>query len=182
MSFKITKPGEYKTRDGRKVVVKHYDEAISFWVGDIGGDKDKCFSSDGRHWCEPHSDIVGYWQEETPTMSLGFKKDDGKPKASLLPLTALMEVTSGFTRAMAPGSKYPEHNFRHGMAWTRPANAGFRHLVAWLNGQDNDSESGDNHLAAAIASLMMVLEMQLTNIGTDDRWPKVVEEQKNVRT
>lgn len=188
MSFQIMKPGEYKTRGGSRIVITKNNHRTQYpWGGYFTNEPAvlEDWTNDGVYNINNpqlgNHDIIGFWEEtpaETATTPIGFKKDSGKPKASLLPLNALMEVTKGFTKAMAPGSKYPPHNYRHGMDWTRPANAGFRHLVAWLNGQDNDSESGDNHLTSAIASLMMVLEMQLTNVGTDDRWPKVVEEQR----
>jgi len=96
------------------------------------------------------------------------KFDKGKPPLGLLPRRALVEVA----QVMAFGAdKYGKHNWRKGMAWTRLSDAALRHVYAWIDGEDNDTETGYNHLAHAACCLLFLLEYQLAlRVGRDDRW------------
>jgi hypothetical protein len=47
-----------------------------------------------------------------------------------------------------------------------------RHIFSWWDGQNNDVESGQPHLAHAIACLMILLDARLTDDLNDDR-PRV---------
>jgi hypothetical protein len=66
--------------------------------------------------------------------------------------------------------KYAPHNFRLGMKYSRLWNGALRHLWAWLNGEDNDPESGVSHLAHCACCVLMLLDLQLLGKGDDDRW------------
>jgi hypothetical protein len=97
----------------------------------------------------------------------GIKHDDGDKRVwSLLPFAATEEVLKVLEYGAA---KYSTANWTKGMDWTRPLNAAMRHETAWLRGEDNDPESGINHLAHAVASLMFALTFQLKARGRDDR-------------
>lgn len=100
-----------------------------------------------------------------------FRKDDqSKPQLamlSLLPEGAAVEVAKAFEHG---GKKYGFSNYKKGTNLTRYAHAAVRHLFAWLKGETNDPESGLNHLAHCAASVLIVLELQLSNVGEDDRW------------
>ena len=97
----------------------------------------------------------------------GFvKNDSGKNRFSLMPAEARAEVAKAFTYG---AQKYPPHNFRKGTEWSRYVDALYRHMNAWETREDKDPESGLNHLAHASACLMILLTLQLTNKGTDDR-------------
>ncbi len=95
------------------------------------------------------------------------KNDQGKPDFTLIPQEALLEVAKVFTHGK---DKYGVFNYSLGTDYRRYIAASGRHINQWLRGENLD-EIGTNHLANSIASLMMVLDNQLTNKGTDDRNP-----------
>lgn len=100
-----------------------------------------------------------------PVSDETVKHDDGKPDFTLIPQEALLEVAKAFTHG---ATKYGKDNYSLGTNYRRYVAAAQRHINQWLRGEDID-ESGTNHLSNAISSLMMVLDNQLTNKGTDDR-------------
>lgn len=97
------------------------------------------------------------------------KHDSQKVRVELLPFTALEEVGKAFTYG---AKKYADHNYRRGMAWSRLLGAALRHLFAWARGEAADAESGLSHLAHAGACVLMLLDAELHQLGTDDRWRK----------
>jgi hypothetical protein len=94
-----------------------------------------------------------------------IKFDEGKPDFTLIPQEALLELAKVFTKG---AQKYGVFNYSHGTDYRRYISASQRHINQWLRGEDID-EIGTNHLANACASIMMVLDNQLTNKGVDDR-------------
>lgn len=102
------------------------------------------------------------------------KNDEGKPDFTLIPQAALLEVAHVFTKG---ADKYGVFNYSQGTKYRRYIAAAHRHINQWLRGEDID-EIGTNHLSNAIASLMMVLDNQLTNMGEDDRNSMYKEENK----
>lgn len=103
-----------------------------------------------------------------------IKFDQGKPDFTLIPQEALLEVAKVFSKG---ADKYGVFNYSHGTNYRRYIAASMRHLNQWLRGEDID-EIGTNHLSNAIASIMMVLDNQLTNTGIDDR-NKIYKKIKN---
>jgi hypothetical protein len=100
----------------------------------------------------------------------GFKRDLGKVRFDLLP----SDVLTGVARVCTPGigfkdGKYPARNWELGMSWGRYFSAAMRHAWAFWQGEELDHESGEPHLAHAIANLMFLYAYYLRNIGTDDR-------------
>jgi hypothetical protein len=97
---------------------------------------------------------------------LGAKHDGEKPPMSLLDRKALEEVAKvlGFG-----AKKYAAHNWRGGISQDRLMSALLRHVHAFLDGEDNDPESGLPHLAHAGCCLMFALNMHLTRPDMDDR-------------
>jgi hypothetical protein len=99
---------------------------------------------------------------------LGYKKDEGKLRWSLLPIGPLRSVI----RVMAYGAnKYSEDNYMNGMKFTRIYDANMRHLTAWKDGEDFDEETGESHIAHAICCGLMLLALILKGYGKsyDDR-------------
>lgn len=96
----------------------------------------------------------------------GFKHDQGKAPFDLIPWPALEEVAlvMGFG-----AKKYGVENWRLGMRWGRCAAAAFRHLSAWMCGQDKDPETGYSHLAHAACCIMFLLTYERYGVGEDDR-------------
>lgn len=96
-----------------------------------------------------------------------IKNDAGKPRMDLIPPRALLAVGA----VMGYGATtYGPHNWRLGLPWGRLAAAALRHTMAWIGGEQEDSESGLPHLAHAAASLLMLLESVMESYGVDDRW------------
>lgn len=101
------------------------------------------------------------------TETKGYKKDAGKPRPALMATGALIELSKVLQYG---ANKYDDDNWRHGMRWRRVADAGLRHLLAWLGGEKMDPETGLPHLAHCMCNIMFLLEYELTNTGIDDRW------------
>lgn len=98
---------------------------------------------------------------------VGKKNDQGKPRVSLIPKAAILGAARGLTYGE---KKYGTHNFRNGLSFSRLADATMRHLTSWLEGENNDPESGLSHLDHAIASLAMLKFMEEHRQDMDDRW------------
>lgn len=95
------------------------------------------------------------------------KADGGKARMDLLPQPAL----EGTAEVLAFGaSKYADHNWRKGFAWSRIYGAALRHLTAWAEGEDLDPESGLSHLDHAACCVMFLQTYVRTGTGTDDRY------------
>jgi hypothetical protein len=86
-----------------------------------------------------------------------FKKDDeGKVKLSLLPIKAKKEIAKVLEFG---ANKYGRDNWRNCTDNYRYLDATLRHLDAFIDGEDLDSESNLNHLAHAAANLMILIEL-----------------------
>lgn len=100
-------------------------------------------------------------------MSKGTKNDAGKPSISLIPKAALW----GAARALTFGAvKYGRYNFRAGIEYSRLADACYRHVSAFMDGEDLDPESGLSHIDHALASLIMLRTMMEDKQNMDDRY------------
>ena len=97
----------------------------------------------------------------------GIKHDQDKPDMSLLSSTALVKIAEVMTYGK---KKYSAHNWRGGFIWSRPLSAAFRHLVAFIGGEDKDPETGFSHLAHAACCLCFLLEFEETHKNLDDRF------------
>jgi len=173
-----TKPNDYHI-NGRKVIyMKHagaarYQQCQYCAFNDQNEDLVECPKEDDDSDYVCNRDYSAIWQyadevatpeENSVETPVGRKYDSGKPRYSLLPPYALEEVVEVLTYG---SQKYEDYN------WMRLENpndrffsAANRHMWAWQRGEKNDSENGRNHLAAAIASLMFILELELKNAKT----------------
>ena len=95
-----------------------------------------------------------------------LKFDTGKAPVSLIPVEAILGEADVFSFG---ATKYGKHNFRLGMDHTRVLDAAMRHILAIINGEDIDPESGRPHWAHARCCLAMYAYYQVNQIGTDDR-------------
>jgi hypothetical protein len=97
----------------------------------------------------------------------GTKHDTGKSRLSLIPREALF----GMGDALGYGErKYGTDNYKKGIAYSRLADAAMRHLAQFMSNEDIDSESGNNHLYHALASLSMLVYMYHNKPQMDDRF------------
>ena len=86
----------------------------------------------------------------------GRKFDGGKPQYGLLPPNALRATVDILTFG---AEKYEPNNWKHVPdSKRRYFDAAQRHLWDWKNGEQNDPESGKNHLAHALCCLMFLFE------------------------
>lgn len=100
-----------------------------------------------------------------PKDSVGIKKTS----MSCVPAPVLMELAN----AMLEGArKYGRHNYRAiGVCSSVYYDAAMRHLMSWWEGQDIDPDSGNRHLAHAIACLVVLRDSEMFGNLTDDRPP-----------
>jgi len=114
--------------------------------------------SDGSLDSFPLKDLVPV---DKPKCAPGSKYDTDKPDWSLVQWRALDKYVRVLTFGAA---KYDRDN------WQKVPNlrhrylaAALRHVAAYATGENKDPESGEHHLAHAIACLAFVLEDILTN-------------------
>jgi hypothetical protein len=100
----------------------------------------------------------------------GKKDDEGKPRMELMSSIAQVERARVYTHG---AMKYGDNNWRKGLAWSRLIGATLRHIYQWMMGEDNDPETGINHLAHASVSLDFLLEYAVTMKNMDDRYTVV---------
>jgi len=96
----------------------------------------------------------------------------GGQKGSKMARLALIPVYAQIEEAKVHGmgaAKYDEYNWRKGYPWSWSYDAMQRHLSAFWNGEDCDSESGLPHLAHARWHTGVLLEFLHYDVGTDDR-------------
>lgn len=97
----------------------------------------------------------------------GKKFDQNKVRLVLLPFSALEEVANVLTYG---AKKYGDYNWTKGIKYSRLLSATLRHMFAWANGENEDKETGLNHLAHAICCLLFILTYILQNkTELDDR-------------
>jgi hypothetical protein len=113
--------------------------------------------------------------EPTPThprpSQEGTKHDQGKPKFSLIPQAALLEVAKVATfgaQKYGPKNWQDTKNLRD-----RYTDAALRHINAFLQGESHDAETELHHLSHAICSLMFVLDDAITKEQDDDYYVSV---------
>lgn len=114
-------------------------------------------------------DTVNEMPEDFWKTDKAVKHDNAKDRMEFIPALALRYVSKAFTHG---AEKYGKFNYLKGMEWSRLIGAAHRHINATELRIDYDSGekgSGLLHTAHAVASLMMLLEYQLREIGEDDR-------------
>lgn len=89
-----------------------------------------------------------------PEPERSLRYNNGKPDFSLLPMSTLTEVV----RVLEYGaSKYARNNWLKPTSWDVSFACLMRHMSAWQAGEDNDPESGCNHLAHAACNILQML-------------------------
>ena len=97
----------------------------------------------------------------------GLKFDQDKAPMDLLDPFALTQVAAVL---LFGARKYARHNWRNGIKISRLIAASLRHIMAFNDGEDFDSETGLSHLAHAMCCLMFALWMMEHRPDMDDRW------------
>jgi hypothetical protein len=82
-------------------------------------------------------------------------------------------IPPGFVWALAEhygkgAKKYADRNWEKGYKWSLSVDATQRHFNQWLQGEDNDEETGSSHLVAAAWHLCALWFFHKFNKGTND--------------
>ena len=85
-----------------------------------------------------------------------LRYNTGKPDYSLIPIAAMQEAAKVLEYG---ASKYERDNWRRPTHWSVSFACLQRHLAAWQSGEDNDPESGRNHLGHAMCNILQMLDM-----------------------
>lgn len=99
----------------------------------------------------------------------GGEKGRKPARFDLLPWDSLWEVAEHFGLG---ASKYADHNWARGYAWSLSLGALMRHVAAFAAGEDYDTD-GDRptpHMAAAAFHALVLLRFMRTCRDLDDRW------------
>ena len=122
---------------------------------------------------------VEYTLDDTLTETFGpldepkpvdFKAAQGieKPRLDLIPLNALTYIALGLQEG---ARKYGSASWRDvpSVDLAQYVAATMRHLMAYADGEDTDPESGNPHLAHAMASLAIMVDLIENGNGADTR-------------
>lgn len=100
-------------------------------------------------------------------MEEGVKYDEQKLRWDLLPFDSVEDIVKVYTFG---AEKYGDENWRAGIKWKRIIAAIFRHLTAFVLGEDIDKESGLPHLSHAGWGILTLLWYSRYRIRFDDRY------------
>jgi hypothetical protein len=103
--------------------------------------------------------------------SQGKKFDQGKPSISNIPAEFILGVANVFNFG---AQKYGRHNYRQGLAHSRCLDAAARHLLAIMNGEDIDPESGLPHVYHLGCSVAMYDWNRVHHPELDDRYKEPI--------
>ena len=143
------------------------ENSNQFWTVTAGGYELNDFDETGY-------DIMGFAEPpkstEPEAENKGVKSDQGKTQWSYLPIPAVKAVIDvmsyGDTKYPAPdGSNWK----RVPRAKKRYYNAAMRHLTSWWDGEQNDPETGYNHLAHACSNLLFLLWFEIKGCPEDNQ-------------
>lgn len=97
---------------------------------------------------------------------MSIKRDKNKPDFSQIPPVALLELAKASTYG---NIKYKRGGYLHGIEWSRTYSATLRHLLAFWDGEDIDSESNLLHLSHALWNVMALVNLYYYYPKNDDR-------------
>lgn len=104
--------------------------------------------------------------KEIATVSEAVKHDQGKYDPTMLSVE-MLELVSKVR--MFGAKKYARGNWKKGFKQTRSLAAALRHIFAYMNGEDNDPESGLSHLGHAICGIEHCIYDSIHHPENDDR-------------
>jgi hypothetical protein len=101
----------------------------------------------------------------------GLRYDAGKWRIDLIPIWPLRILAAVYAFG---AKKYSDWNWAQGMSWSRCYGCMMRHATAWYEGEDNDHESGLNHLGHVAWNAFALLFYTKFRPEFDDR-PKFTD-------
>ncbi len=97
----------------------------------------------------------------------GLRYNNDKPRWSLVPQSSLIPMV----RVLEFGAKkYDAHNWKKGLSITEICESLKRHLDAFMEGEDNDPESGLSHIGHIQCNAMFLSWMMEHRQDLDDRY------------
>lgn len=98
---------------------------------------------------------------------LGIRDNQGKLRWSLVSWKALVPMV----RVLMFGEdKYSAHNWKKGLNYTEVCESLYRHLNAFIEGEDDDPESKISHVGHILCNAMFLSYMFLFRKDLDDRF------------
>jgi hypothetical protein len=158
--FKLVLGEHINTEEGNGVIVG-FEELYENIIINNNGNKTSVHAS--KIISLANKDDLG---KDEPAKKEFVKDGRVKPRLSLLPQLALVEVAKVFTYG---ANKYDEYNFSQGAKNTTYIDASLRHINKYLCNSNIDDESNLLHLAHAVSNLMMVLDNDLLNKSIENR-------------
>ena len=131
-------------------------------------------------WSKKYAKIISYKDEpigkaeqlQTPNHydnSKGLRYNEGKERWSLVDFESLKPMV----KVLEFGAKkYDDHNWKKGLKTTEVAESLLRHLTAYLNGEDNDKETGLSHTGHILCNAMFLSHMHEFKKEFDTRYKK----------
>lgn len=106
-------------------------------------------------------------EEGLKTEEVGLRYNTGKRRWSLVDFEALEEMV----KVLEFGAeKYDDHNWKKGMSVNEVSESLMRHMFAFLNGEDDDKESGFTHLGHVQCNAMFLSYIMKHKNQFDDRF------------
>ena len=95
----------------------------------------------------------------------GLRYDTGKLRLDLIPPEWLEALASVLT---VGATKYAPRNWEKGMAWSKVYGPLMRHVLAWLKGERDDSETKQAHMAHVAWNALALMVYEMRGLGEDD--------------
>lgn len=105
----------------------------------------------------------------------GGQKGSKLARFALIPAEFVWALAEHYGKG---AKKYEDRNWERGYKWSLSVDALLRHLNQWLMGENNDEETGTNHLIAVAWHACALFIFQLRNLGTNDVRAKGPEPEK----
>lgn len=102
-----------------------------------------------------------------------LRYNDGKIDWSLVDFRSLEPMVKVL---MYGAKKYEIDNWKKGQDLKSLSSCLMRHLVAFMDGEDNDLESGESHLGHILCNAMIMVHSQANHKWTDNRSGKYYDE------
>lgn len=100
-------------------------------------------------------------------MEQGDRKNENKLRWSLVDFESLKPMVEVLEFG---AKKYDDHNWKKGLKTTEICESLIRHLTAYMNGEDNDLESGLPHVGHIMCNAMFLSHMHEFKKEFDTRY------------
>lgn len=107
--------------------------------------------------------------EENRKTKTADRFNDGKVQLSYIPNKAQEAEARVW---MKGAKKYSRDNWKKGLPFLSVIDSMLRHVLAFKEGEDNDPETGESHMAHVKCNASMLIEFLSTHPELDDRKPK----------